>query len=442
MSSLRICLFVLTVFGLPAAMLPQLPQSPAPPASVQIESVSLQSVQSDRMELLVRLGLYPERSLNIHALTFANMRVNGMPVYVDPVDGEFNLKKQQYLSLPDLQITVYFRDVLSSEPVRQIVDQQKIVISGEIDAHMKANPFEQIAMHSFRPRIVLPFTKEIPVSIPGGEIGRKAALALLDLTSQAGPAASKLLGVAFPGQDAAWRRQVEREQVQHLLLIRTSYTLVTDQTTYPLQFEQLGFWISPAAAIVPAEAVKPWEFDPAAQAQLSTKRAHVDKDSVTITAEPLILDPGPTAAPWSMNQGDFRIVAEGKPDKEHVAFGAKVTSVEVRTRASSGNYAILRFRDGVNGSPVQMAAAGGKTWDRLAMIRLLHTSSAQNDPVGIEVVMLPATGQGSQIRFGEHIDDSGYGSPVLTQDGVIGLLQDEDSATMLSSIKAAEAQFK
>ncbi|MGA3046503.1 MAG: hypothetical protein ABSD67_07770 [Terracidiphilus sp.] len=126
----------------------------------------LQGVQPDRIELLAKLGLIPERSLKVKALSFSAMKVNGMPVYVSPIDGEFVMKKDEYLKLPDARITVYYRDLTSIEPAGRLVEQQKVIISGQITARMEANPFEQIAMHSLHPKVVLPFNKEIVVLIP------------------------------------------------------------------------------------------------------------------------------------------------------------------------------------------------------------------------------------------------------------------------------------
>jgi len=172
----RICLVATAGLGLSFSMFAQ-PATPAalPPASVKIESISLQSVQPDRIELLARLGLIPERSLKVQVLSFSAMRVNDMPVYVSPMDGEFEMKKGEYFRLPDVRITIYYRDIASVEPVRRVVEQHKVTISGEITAKMDANPLEEIAMHSLHPRIVLPFTKEIPVLVPGGEPAGRAA---------------------------------------------------------------------------------------------------------------------------------------------------------------------------------------------------------------------------------------------------------------------------
>lgn len=436
----RICTGVIAILSLAAPLFAQTSNTVAPsPVTVKIESISLQSVQPDRIQLLVKLGLFPERSLKVKAFSFSNMKINKMPAYVSPIDGQFDMKKDQYLKLPDVQITLYYRDLASLEPARQAIEQQKVIVSGAISATLEASLVEQLAMHSFHPRVVLPFAKEIPVSVPGGPSGTAAALAILDVASRMVPGTAKLLGAVYPGQDSAWRNDVGNEQVKHLVLIRTSYTIVDDQASYPLQFEQLGFWIGPSTVMAPRETVTPWQFDPDAQLRLSSNHARIDKASIEITVQPVVTAASAMqdgAALWSFHQKDFKIETEGKPAEDHIAYSDKATLIELRQRASANNYALLRFRDGIAGSPVKLAGPTGNGWDRLAIVRLVRSSAG--DDLRTEVVLLPGTEDGKQIRLAQQIDDSGFGSAVFTEDGVIGMVQDESTAILLSSMKHLE----
>jgi hypothetical protein len=421
-------------------------QDPVPavsePVSVKIDSITLQSVQPDRIELLARMGMFPERSLKIKAFSFSAMKVNDIPVYVGPIDGEFAIKKGEYFKLPDVKITIYVRDLTSVEPARKMVQEQKVRISGEVTARIDANPFEQFALHSLHPSVVLPLNKEIPVDMPGGEVGRRAALSILELASQMGPSAAKLLGTIYPGEDSAWRRDVGKEEVKHVVLIRTNYTVVDDKGSYPFEFEQLGFWVGPSTVLVPDEAIEPWEFDADSQTRLHANHGHIDKASIAIAVRPASATDTQSGDPtqWTLKQGDFTIETETKPGRDHVAASGKVGTGEVLQRGSTNNYAVLRFRDGIVGSPVKIAAAGGNGWDRLAILRLVR--GKPGDEARTEVVMLPGTIEGKQIRLGQPIDDSGFGSPVFTEDGVVGMVLDENNAVLLSSIKRLDERAK
>ena len=408
-------------------------------AAVRVEEVNLESVQAEKLTFDAKMGLFPERSITVKSLSFSAMTVNGLPVYVSPISGKFAMKKGEFMKLPDVQIVVYTRDLASLTPVRSALEQQKISVAGEILAVIDGSVLEDLALRSLHPRVVMPFNKEISVLIPGGDTGRTAALATLDLLEKAGPAA-KLVGSFFPGQDAAWRNDLMTNQVKHVVLVRTSCTVVDGKSTYPLDFEQLGFWIGPSTVMVPEEAIKPWEFDAEAQSRLSQRHAYVDKASVAISVQPVTsLSSTPDASgpaqpvPWTLSGGDFTIDTEGKPSENRVTYSPTTSAIAVRDRDSANNYALLRFRNDIQGNPAASAPPAENGWDRLAIFRLVR--NVTGDSIQTEVIFLPGTTEGHQIKFGQPLDELGFGSPVFTPDGVIAMAQDETHAAFLSSIK-------
>lgn len=411
--------------------LAQQPANTVLPATVKIESFSLENVKSDRVEMTARLGLYPERSFRTHQLGFFAMRVNDIPVYVASLYGDFQLKKNETLTLPDLHITVYFRDVPSLDPVRKMIQEQRAQVTGQIAADLDASPLEKLALHSLHPRIVVPFSKQIAVAVPGGPLGSTAALAALDVATQAGPLAAAVVGAIAPGKDAAWRNRLATEEARHLVVVRTHGVLIDVEGALPLDYIQLGFWISPTTVLVPAEAIRPWDFDPDASARLGAGAA-IDKKSIELTVSPLLADAS-QAASWSLQAKDFKIAYDGSPAKESVVNSARGGATQIRVRGSANNYALLRFREGVTGNPVKFADPGAQDWDRLGVLRL-ERSSLSADPKA-EVVLLPGNLETRQIRLTQQIDDSAYGSPLFSADGVVGMVVDENFAIAISSIK-------
>jgi len=413
------------------------PLGQTPAAEVKIEQVDLKSVDPAQLVFTAKLGLYPEKSVTLTSLSFSAMTVNGTPVYVAPLTGKFALKKGELLPLPDVQITVYTRDLVSLKPAIAAVQEEKVMVAGEITATLEGGLLEDLALHSLHPKVVLPFKKEMPVLIPGGEMGRQAALATLTILGQLTPQAAKLLGAIAPGEDAAWRNDLTKNQVRHVILVHTSYTVADGKTSYPMEFEELGFWIGPATAMVTEEAIRPWEFDPEAEARMTASHARVDEASVSISVRPVS---DSAATPWLLSKGDFTVLSEGKPAESHVGYSDKAKSMEVRERVSAKNFAVLRFRDGIVGEPVTTGAAEEKAWERLGVFHLVRNAS--DDAVQAEVVFLPATGDGKQIQFGQPIDESAFGSPVFTPDGAIGMVQNEGHASMLGAFKHVEEKAK
>lgn len=427
----RISLLAALLASLPVAIGAQQPANTVLPATVKMESFSIENVKSDRVEMVARLGLYPERSFKTHQLGFFAMRVNEIPVYVASLYGDFQLKKDETLTLPDLHITVYFRDVPSLDPVRRMIQEQRAQVTGQIVADIDASPLEKLALHSLHPRIVVPFSKQIPVAVPGGPLGATAALAALDVATQAGPLAAAVMGTIAPGKDAAWRNRLATEEARHLVVVRTHSVLTDADGSIPLDYIQLGFWISPTTVLVPAEAIRPWEFDPDASARLGAGAA-VDKKTIELTVTPLVADADKPAA-WSLQAKDFKIAYDGAPAKESVVNSAKGGTTQIRERGAANNYALLRFRDGVTGNPVKFADPGAQDLERLGVLRL-ERASLGGDPKA-EVVLLPGNLESKEIHLTQQIDDSAYGSPLFSSDGVVGMVVDENYAILSSDIK-------
>ena len=226
--------FAISGFLLASTLLQaQSARSAAP--EVRIDEVSLTGAQPDRVTLRAKLEVIPDKTILVKSFMFSAMKVNGVPVYISPLEGSFELKQGQPMPLPALQIVVYTRDLTSVAPLRDVVEQQKASLSGMITATIRANLLEELALRSRHPRIVLPFSMEVPILMPGGEVGRRTALATLDMVGQITPAAARLLGGFFPGEDTAWREDLSRNQSRHLVLIRTSYVVVDQATSYALR---------------------------------------------------------------------------------------------------------------------------------------------------------------------------------------------------------------
>lgn len=431
----RIFLLAALLAVLTGTTVAQQPAVTLPPASVKIQSLGVENVKSDRIEMVARLGLYPERNFRSRQLSFFSMRINEIPVYVASISGDFQLKKGELLMLPDLHITAYYRDLSSLDPVRKIVQEQKATVTGEIAADLDATLIEKIALHSLHPRVMVSFSKEITVAVPGGAMGSAAALAALEMAGTAGPLATTLMGAVAPGKDAAWRNRLANEETRHLVAIRTQATLSDlDGAKYPLDYIQLGFWLAPGVVVAPSEAVRPWEFDIDASARLAAG-ATIDKKSIEISVTPLAPATGQTAV-WSLKAKDFKVVYEGSPEKAHVVADAKSPMSQIRQRASAENYALLRFREGIAGDPVKAANPAAQNWERLGVLRLQRPIAAENPKT--EVVMLPGNLETKQIHLAQPIDDSAFGSPLYAEDGAVGMVVDENFAVLITGIKHLE----
>jgi hypothetical protein len=75
------------------------------------------------------------------------------------------------------------------------------------------------------------------------------------------------------------------------------------------------------------------------------------------------------------------------------------------------------------------AAVAQESWERVAVFRL------REDPVthlhSVEILQLGARREGKGIQLSDPVDSAVFGSPIVTPDGVIGMVQDEQTGTFL-----------
>jgi hypothetical protein len=75
------------------------------------------------------------------------------------------------------------------------------------------------------------------------------------------------------------------------------------------------------------------------------------------------------------------------------------------------------------------AVAAQDSWEHVAVFRLRQDAVTRQPSV--EVLQLGARRNGLGIQLSEPVDGAVFGSPIVTPDGVIGLVQDEQTGAFL-----------
>ena len=123
--------------------------------------------------------------------------------------------------------------------------------------------------------------------------------------------------------------------------------------------------------------------------------------------------------PLDENAGFYALQPEGRPKK-----------IDLHKKNSPANLVLFEFRNPPAFSgQIQKTAADSKAWDRVAVFRF---PGGLNDPQArADLVFVPAVRSGSVITLETPLDSSAFGSPVLSQEGLIGLVQDQTGAVPL-----------
>jgi len=416
-------------------------QAPAVHVDLKMADFRVAETSSDH----IRIGVHalvrsPDRA-RITRLAIDNTYLNGMPVFLSAVEEPFEVPANEFVELPgELTATVYYRDVDNPDPLEQLLQSGSVTVDGEATVTVQLNLAQKVALLANTATSKVPVHVVIPISLPGGELGRSAALMALRAARPLFGAARKASAAAGIGpRSDPWQDEIKRKYRDTLLYVISRYQLrdkhgaVTDYT-----YIGTGFRIAPAHFVLLKEAAEPWNFNPEAIARMKSNGAEVVGGSVEIA----VYAPGDlvdAAHPgFSLRRGDFRLISEGKERHKRIfvksSSGFKKGNLD--TRAGHGNIAVFEFS-----APVAIPASldFAKEPDVLQPMAILRFAVPQpGKPLEVEVIAAGAERNGDALQLTDPVDTRSFGSPVVVSSGILAQVQDERTASLLRpSLKQA-----
>lgn len=450
-TGLMLSLALLTGLSLPAQAQSN---APAPGAAVNgiaqvaVKSTQIAEIDANHLRIAVDLSALPSRTITLENLRLTGLRINNLPVYAQPLAEPIELIKGKETALPPLYITLQVRDITTTKPLREMIENQSVHLTGEMVAAVRMSFFEKLAMHTEHPRISLPVAQDVPVAFGATPFARQAALGaltLIDVALQGSSIAKKTV----PGLESPWVKSLEDEANADLFTVETRFTLKDKSGQFPMAFDQLAFRLASGQIVTTAESKAPWEYDAEFLGRMKSGEAKIEKKSVEIQLKP---SGNPDAARLLLTHKDFAMDVRGESGKDPLivakskgrpdwdaqgsADGAPgdggIGKVKVRRRAEPGAMLVM--------TPHATPASGGfkaapaailqqDAWERVALYRLnLDPASGK---AAIEVVQLSARRDGQAIHLDEPVDPNFYGSPIVAPEGVLGIVQDEQTGAFL-----------
>jgi hypothetical protein len=123
-----------------------------------------------------------------------------------------------------------------------------------------------------------------------------------------------------------------------------------------------------------------------------------------------------------------------------IGTNGKHGKMKVMRRASPTSMVLLTLHAPPASPTLSVASAAVTTldtWEHVAVFRLREDAATRKPSV--EVLQLRARREGQGIRLSEPVDAAVFGSPIVTPDGVIGLVQDEQTGAFLPADLLAPA---
>ena len=421
-------IIALLAIGTAPAMAGQLPGMQQGPVDVKIDSVTLKDVSSDRIRFDVVSHVSSSRKLKIKRVRFERMHLGSLPVYLSPIQDPLMLEKNTPVSLPSIPMTIYYRDLDSLEPLEEVVRDEQASVDGNARVDLDLNLLERLVGGPGITRDEVPVKATVPLEIPGGIFGQAAALATLGAAQLALDLVGSELNSLRQSQKS-WEAELRSRYTPAVVIAEAKYTLVLkSKQREDFTVRGLGFRISPDRFVLTGEMIEPWRYDADVAAALKSGDATLAEDGRDLLVWPIGETPYASAG-RSLAQGAIQVEhAPVRTEPATVVSSEKDVKVRLLPRDSDTNYAVLRFTRPEDQGPAIPAATNQagqpQSWDRLILFRA-------DDRGTLEFIPTPAHRQGSRIILDDPVDDRAFGSLLISPDGAVGMVQDENSGMAL-----------
>jgi hypothetical protein len=317
-------------------------------------------VSAESLTIAVRVSAVAKQSAVLRSLAFEDVTINDVRVGVPPVSGPVTLRDGEPVEgLPPLEARLVYRDLESMEPLRRAVSTGSAQVRARIRAQVQLSLFQKIVLMACQAWIAAPLDQSVPVTVPGGMLGRAAATAAL-LAAEPVWAAGRA-GIEWR-QRQSERVQKIREQIAgSLFVLETRYVLETSAgETATVSHRSMGFLVSGIILLVPAEAIESWMFDPAVAEAIDHKEVKVHEKDVEITAALA----GAGGRAFSLRQGTLKVSKKLNGAETAVSLNDQ-KRYKVRIRGRESNAALVTLGGGTGGRD-GLATAETRRYQRLA----------------------------------------------------------------------------
>jgi hypothetical protein len=404
---------------------------PAPNPGVY-KSLSFRDINFERLLLGLSVSIKPvDRAATVEHMYFQDVAINGIPVHIETFDQEFKLSNKEPVNLPaPLKCAIIFADLGSMEPVRDMVDKDKIQITGQSFIEVKLNSLEKLALRSKQVVIPVPLNEQVPLNFfQGNPLLHMTADTILATLSN--PASAAAMGMAKEHLAKVHLDEtVGGKAKSALYLVYTEYKMGDPKSKTSEQFSQsgTGFLVSPDGKLLTTKrVVAPWKFDPQVDFLIEHQHLELDKDSVKTYAWPA---------------GAQVMGADGQPDFQSALSTEKQSLKILQTPPDEMVQQDYQDQDSGEKATLHLHAEGSSD---LAVLQLLGTgfqpllfpdpaaSPAANPqlvlcsyPFGISqaqiaprLLSVSVTLDGSALKMEHQADPGESGAPLLDADGKV-----------------------
>lgn len=416
---------------------------------VAYRRLAYQDIDFNRLLLNVYLSLQPvDRDVTVRSIHFQNVRVGGLPVHLAPLTTPFKASKEQAVDLPGpIQCSIVFADLEAIAPLRRLVEQENIRITGESFIEVKLNTLQKIFLRTRNLVVPVSFDEEVPLEMfAGSPLMKLAATKVLDALSDPSTSAAVELAKERVAR-LAREQQLSSLARRSVYLLYCQYALRDPKTGNSEKFTQsgTGFLVSRDGKLLTAKrVVQPWKFDPGVSYLINRYHLEVDSDSYRLAAwraESQVLAPG--------GELDFQNALDSKSQSlqivqtsadhfekknYHDPDSGNSATVEVEP-AGENDWAILRLR-GDNLQPLALADKSDSAREDSPATLLAYPYGLSQSIADPQLISVQASPQASHLTINHTLAPGEFGAPLVNSEGkVVGLASGADRCIPLKSMR-------
>jgi hypothetical protein len=421
-----------------------------PAVRVGLESLSLVSVTTEKVQLSAFVSLASSRNVTLREVAFDQLRINGVPFYASPISDNLVLApNEKVIPSRPLILTVYLHDLDNLRPLRSLVAEGRLSVTGMAYADVILTPAAKLLLFTKRARIPVKVQDSVELQVPGAAVVRNAALALID------GAQTALDSVGSRWQTTTklfsqWRKQLWEQYAPALVLAHSIYQLQDSAgKTFPFAATAMGFRVAGMQVLLPKFVLEPWKFDPSIAASMK------QDPSLRVVAYDLAIWPANarlhgddnqlnTDQAWRLSSKQLRLVPSTKDSFESLILpqdGSKMVKVSVHRRQGAVALGLVEITDPAVAAMKALAATTAQAGEASSLALFRFPEGLQGREARPELVVISGSSGAGKVRLDAMIDSAGWGSPVISEAGVVGVVTYENSVVPIA--EAAKAlKFK
>ena len=404
----------------------------AAPNPAVYKSLSFRDINFDRLLLGLAVSIRPvDRAATVQRMYFQDVRVNNIPVHIETFDQEFKLSSKDPVDLPSqLHCAIIFADLDSMQPVRDLVDKDKIQITGQSFIEIKLSSLEKMALRA--KQVVVPVSLNEQVSLnffQGNPLLHATADAILD--TLADPKSGAAISMAKEHLAKMHLDETLGAEVNPALyLLYTEFRVRDPKSKASEQFSQSGtaFLVSADGKLLTAKSViAPWKFDPQVDFLIEHQHMELDNDSVKIYAWPAGVqvlggDGQPDYASALSTEKHSLKLLQTPPDdmvQEDYQDPDSQEKATLHLHAEGASDLALLQLTGTGFKPLSLPDPAGNLAVDPKLVLCSYPFGTSQTQIAPRLLSVPVTMQGNTLKMEHKLDPGEIGAPLLNNDGKV-----------------------